>query len=106
MQMCIAQRSEITRWRHHARCASSQSAVDSGCLCAVCERVDRRQLSLSAQRIGRITMRVTQANNRLVVPLDYTIKQAHEPRVWNQRADFGFVDRDFLAFEIFHANSH
>jgi hypothetical protein len=92
--MRIPQRSEITRWRHHGCCAGSQSTMYSGCLRAVLERMDSRQLSLSTQRIGRVAMRITATDDRLIVPLDYTIEQTHESRVGDQRADFRFVDQD------------
>ena len=53
-------------------------------------------MSVAAQWIGRIAMRITDAGNRSVVPFDYAIQQAHQTGVWNERADFRLVDQHIV----------
>src|SRR5205814_8365188 len=38
-------------------------------------------------------MRITDAGNRPIVPLGYAIQQTHQTGVWDERADFRFIDR-------------
>ena len=51
-------------------------------------------------------MRIADASNRFIVPLGYAIQQAHQTGVWDQRADFRFVNQDRLFIsKAFHASS-
>src|ERR1700745_3386065 len=96
MQTSIAQRDQVPGWRDRSHCASLQPAMHGRRLGCVFEGMHSRQLSLATQRIGRVAMRTTDADNRLVVPLDYAIEQTHQAGVWNESADFRFVDRPFV----------
>ena len=71
-----------------------QSPVDRSRLSAVLESVDSGQLAIAAQRVGRIAMAITEAENRLVVPFQHPIQKAHQTGVWNKSADFRLLDRN------------
>jgi hypothetical protein len=66
--------------------------VNGSRLRTVLESVYGRQLPLAAQWICRITMRITDARNLPIIPLDHSIQQAHQIGVGDQCANFRFCD--------------
>ena len=70
----------------------------------VFESMHGRQPSIAPQWIRRITMRISHADNRAIIPLDYAIQQAHQPGMWNEGADFRFVNQRIHGSQTFHAS--
>jgi hypothetical protein len=92
VQTSIPQRSQIAWWRDRTRGARSQTAVNSCRLRTIFESVDRGQMAVTAQRVCWITMRITSAYDRAIVPQQDFVYEAHQIGVGDQRANFGFVD--------------
>ena len=55
-------------------------------------------MPLAAQWVCRITMRITDACDRSIVPAHDFIHQAHQIRVGDQCANFRFVDLHVVRF--------
>jgi hypothetical protein len=66
--------------------------VNSRRLRTVFESVHGGQTAVAAQRVCRITMRITATHDRSIIPLEDFIQQAHQIGVGHQRANFRFVD--------------
>jgi len=50
-------------------------------------------------------MRITDAHNRSIVPLGYSIQHTHQTGVGDERANFRFVNRRFASgLETFYAS--
>src|SRR4029450_8079031 len=50
-------------------------------------------MSVATQWISGITVRVSDADNRSIIPMSYLVQQTHQARVRNQCANFWFVNR-------------
>jgi hypothetical protein len=70
----------------------------------VFESMHGRQLSIAPQWIRRITMRISGADNRAIIPLGYSIQQAHQTGMWDEGADFRFVNRHVDGLQTPHAS--
>src|SRR5262249_55952392 len=86
----------IPGWRHRSRGARPQTAVNSRRLRTVFESVYRGQTPKAAQRVCRITMRITDACDRSIVPPHDLVYQAHQIGVGDQRSNFRFVDEHLI----------
>src|SRR5262245_44584073 len=67
--------------------------MNSCSLRTVFESVNSGQMPLAPQRVCRIAMRITDANNRSIVPPHDLIQQAHQIGVGDQCSNFRFLNR-------------